>query len=357
MLSDAVRSATEADNPALIRLERLCPQGTRLRMYSEREDYFFRARMYGDTRMLVAEDRARGRLFGVLAAAMKDLYIGGVVRPAAFFFDLRVHPDYRVSVRGRHILVAWKAMERWAEERGAHLIYGLMKHDNAAMTALVDRRLGYRFAGGMTVQSRPVFRRVRVHEAPDEIPPDDPRLVERTWAEYGDRDFFPEAFRDRLLSPEMRASGLFSFFQLRRGPSWASIGLFRASRVIRTRVTAIPWAYKLLQPVFSAFEPLLPLPRIPREGGSIGYCHVFNHLAEGLEGIRLWRALIAHANNLALDEGATLLTSAFDPDDRFHALFRRGAMNRIEYRLGMKALRPGVPAELARFYPDVRDMN
>ena len=196
------------------------------------------------------------------------------MRPAAFFFDLRVHPDDRVSVRGRHILAAWKAMERWAEER--------------------------------------------------------------TWAEYGDRDFFPEAFRAGLLSPEMQATGLFSLLHLRSGPSWASIGLFRASRVIRTRVTAIPWAYKLLQPVFSAFEPLLPLPRIPREGGSIGCCHVFNH---------------------ALDEGATLLTSAFDPDDRFHALFRKRAMNRIEYRLGVKALRPGVPAELARFYPDVRDMN
>ena len=107
--------------------------------------------------MLVVEDRARGRLFGALAAAMKDLYIGGLVRPAAFFFDLRVHPDDRVSVRGRHILVAWKAMERWAEER--------------------------------------------------------------TWAEYGDRDFFPEAFRAGLLSPEMQATGLFSLLHLRSGPS------------------------------------------------------------------------------------------------------------------------------------------
>ena len=52
--------------------------------------------------------------------------------------------------------------------------------------------------------------------------------------------------------------------------------------------------------------------------------------------------------NHALDEGATLLTSAFDPDDRFHALFRKRAMNRIEYRLGVKALRPGVPAEAQR---------
>ena len=145
MASDAVRSATEADNPALIDPQRLCPQGTHLRIYSEREDYFFRARMYGDTRTLVTEDG--GRLFGVLAAAIKGLYIGGIVRPAAFFYDLRVHPDYRRSVRGRHILAAWKSMERWAEERGAHLVYGLMKKDNVPITGLVDDRLGYLFAG------------------------------------------------------------------------------------------------------------------------------------------------------------------------------------------------------------------
>ncbi len=355
MASDFVRPATEEDNSALIDLERLCPQGTHLRMYSERGDYFFRARMYGDTRTLVTEDR--GRLFGVLAAAMKVLHIGGIVRPAALFYDFRVHPDYRRSVRGRHILVAWKSMERWAEQRGAHLIYGLMKKDNAPMTGLVDDRMGYQFAGGMTVQSKPVFRKAMAGEAPVEISPDDPQLVKRTLSEYGSRNFYPAAFRDSLLSAEMRATGLFSFHQLSSGTSWASIGIFRASRVMRTRVTAIPLVYRILQPVFAALEPLLPLPRIPREGGSIGYCHVFNHCTGGPEGIRLWHRLIAHANNIALAEGATLLTSAFDPDDRFHALFRKGAMNRIDYLLGMKPLRPGVPAELRGFYPDVRDMS
>ena len=32
-------------------------------------------------------------------------------------------------------------------------------------------------------------------------------------------------------------------------------------------------------------------------------------------------------------------------------------MNRIEYRLGMKPLRAGVPTVLRGFYPDVRDMS
>jgi len=355
-----VRPASETDNAALIELERLCPQGTRLRMYSERDDYFFRARLYGDAHTLVVEDRGEGRIFGVLGASMKDISVRGERRPAAFFYDLRLHPDYRKSVRGRFMLTAWKAMERWAGERGAHLIYGLVKKDNAPMTALVDSRMGYRFAGGMMIQSRPVFRRSRLREAAREIAPDDARLVARTQAAYGRRDFFPVVFRDRLLTPAMEASGLFSFLELQRGRSWASIGMFRASRVMRTRIVTIPGAYKLLQPLFSSLSPLVPLPRIPREGGSIGYCHVFNHLADGPEGTRLWRQLIAHANNAALEDGADLLTSAFDPfdaGDGFHAMFRRGAMNTIEYRLGIKALVPDLPAVDFSFYPDVRDMN
>src|SRR3972149_6926747 len=114
MPGDAIRAATEADNPALRELERSCPQGARLKLYSERDDYFLRSRLYGHDHTLVAEDRGQGRLIGVLAAALKEVYLAGAVRPAAFFYDLRVHPEYRRSLLGRHMLGVWKAMENWA---------------------------------------------------------------------------------------------------------------------------------------------------------------------------------------------------------------------------------------------------
>jgi hypothetical protein len=228
------------------------------------------------------------------------------------------------------------------------------------MTGLVDSRMGYSFAGGMMIRSRPVYRHARVSHAPRELAPDDPRLVARTQAAYGGRDFFPSTFRGRLLTPAMEDSGLFSLLELERGSSWASIGVFRASRVMRTRVVTLPAGFRLLAPVFSTFSRLVPLPHIPREGGTIGYCHVFNHLAHGPEGPALWQELIRHANNIALGEGSDLLTSAFDPFDRgdaFHAMFSKGAINTIEYRLGMKPLVPGIPRTGVSFYPDVRDMN
>jgi GNAT superfamily N-acetyltransferase len=355
--SDAIRAATEADNAALRELESSCPQGTRLRILSERDDYFFRSRLYGNNHTLVAEDRVQGRIFGVMAATLKEVYLGGAVRPAAYFYDLRVHPDYRRSVLGRHMLGVWNAMERWAQESGAHLIYGLVKHDNDPMIGMRDKRSGYRFVGGMEVVSRPVYRRQRVREAPEEVRPDDEELVRAVWEHYGRLDFFPASFRSRLLTPAMSGSGQFAYFRLRRGGSWAALGLFRSARVQRTRVARIPAGYKLLRPLFSALAPLLPLPSIPQEGGSIGYYCLFNPLAEGPQGGTLRRELLAHVNNLALADGATLLTGAFDPADAFLLEFRRGALNRIEYLLGVRALVSGLPEEVRGYYPDVRDMN
>jgi hypothetical protein len=354
------RPATEADNLSLRELERSCPQGTHLKLYSERDDYFLRSRLYGNDHTLVAEDREHGRLIGVMAAARKELYLGGAVRPAVFFYDLRLHPEFRRSLLGRHMLGVWNSMERWAQESGAHLIYGLVKHDNEAMISMRDKRSGYRWLGGMVVVSRAVFRRKPVREAPEEVSPQDAELSRAVWECYGRRDFYPAAFRHELLTPAMACSGLFSFHRLRRGSSWAAMGLFRAARVMRTRVVRIPAGYKLLQPVFSALSPLLPLPRIPREGESISYYCLFDMLAEGPQGLALWRELVAYANNLALEEGATLLTAAFDPGqrgDRFLAEFRRGALNRIEYLLGVRALAPGLPDRINGFFPDVRDMN
>jgi hypothetical protein len=194
-------------------------------------------------------------------------------------------------------------------------------------------------------------------EPPEEVPPTDEELARAVWESYGHRDFYPAAFRHELLTPAMAASGLFSYFRLRRAGSWAALGLFRSARIQRTRAVLIPAGYKLLRPLFSALQPLVPLPRIPREGGSIGYYCVFNPIAQGPRGLALWRELVAHANNLALAEGATLLTGAFDPHDGFLPEFRRGALNRIEYLLGVRALAPGVPQTMNGYFPDVRDMN
>jgi GNAT superfamily N-acetyltransferase len=356
VLPDALRVATPADNDALRELERACPQGTKLRIASERDDYFVRSRLYGNDYTLVGVDRTKNCIFGVIAASAKDVLIGGVPRKIVVFNDARVHPDYRRTVLARHMLGAWLRLERWAKEVGAAAICGLVKADNEAMLGFQGKRSEYQFVGQMIVLNRPVFRRARAGSTPEQVPAGDPELAEALWREYGGRDFIPIALRERCPTAEMDATGLFSTWKLRRGGSWASIGVYRVSRTMRTRVIAIPWYYRLMGPVFSAVSPVVPLPRIPVPGGTIGYTFVYNHLASGPEGLTLWRELLGHANNTALDDGADLLTGAFDPSDRFLPAFARGSLNRIDYRFGMWWL-AGNPPPICAYFVDPRDMT
>jgi GNAT superfamily N-acetyltransferase len=357
MLPDALRVATPADNDALRELELACPQGTRLKICSERDDYFVRSRLYGNDHTLVAVDRAKDRLFGVIAASTKEVRIAGVPRKVVVFNDLRVHPDYRRSVLARHMLGAWLAMERWAKEQAADAICGLVKSDNDAMSALQGKKSEYRWVGRMVVLNRPVFRRARPGAAPEIVPAGDDGLADALWKEYGGRDFVPEALRARCPTPAMEATGLFETWRLARGDSWASLGVYRVSKTMRTRVVTIPWYYRVAGPAFSAISPVVPLPRIPRPGGTIAYTFAYNHLAEGPLGLVLWKELLARANDLALADGADLLTAAFDPADRFLAPFARGSLNRIDYRLGMRWLAGGEPPTVGGCFVDPRDMS
>jgi hypothetical protein len=211
----------------------------------------------------------------------------------------------------------------------------------------------------MEVLSRPVYRRHRVGEVPQEVDltTKNREMGEAVAAEYGHLPLFPSDLRNAYLSEPMRETGLFSCFRLARGESWASVGLYRVSREIWTRVVTLPWYYRAARPITVAIRPILPLPVIPREGDQVRYYHLFNHLASGPDGMKLWAEIVRYLNNVALDEGATLITGMFDPTDRFCAAFRRGALNRIAYKIGYRALGADADYSFTPFAPDARDMD
>ena len=350
-----IRPAEERDNPVLIDLERSSPQGTRLVIHSEREDYFIRSRIYGNHTTLVAVDRDVP--FGVMAGTLKRLHVAGKLMTGACFYDLRLHPDYRRTVLGRHMLGVWNRMERWAIDAGANFIYGFVKGDNSTMLGFHGRK-EYATLGKMLVVSRPVFKRRRVDIPVTEYFPEDGDGISRALtAEYREKNLFPADFDCRYLTPEMRETGLFSCLRAEKGESYASVGLYRIAEIVRMRVLKIPPVYKALGAFLSPVERLIPVPRVPREGGAISYYHLFAHVASGPDGMELWRKLVNHANNLALDGGVMLLTGAFDSADPFLPRFRKGSLNTIEYHLGVRRLGPGIPGDLEPFFVDVRDMD
>jgi GNAT superfamily N-acetyltransferase len=191
MRDTGLRRAEPADNKALMELERACPQGSRLTVHSERTDYFYRAKLFGNDHTLVAVDR--GRIFGVLSATLKEVFLNGEPVTAAYFYDLRIHPEYRRTVIARNMLKAWLDTEKWAKEAGAAIMYGTVKDDNQQMLGLQRKKSSYRFAGEMRIVSRPVYRRRKVDVAPEPVDLDihGNDLAVKVYQEYGSRNLYP----------------------------------------------------------------------------------------------------------------------------------------------------------------------
>lgn len=89
----AIDAYTPEDDAAALALERASPQGRGLRLAFVRDHFHLRAARFDEHRILVA--RAGGELAGTAAVAWKHVVLGGAPKRAAFYFDLRVHPNYR----------------------------------------------------------------------------------------------------------------------------------------------------------------------------------------------------------------------------------------------------------------------
>ena len=357
MGDSGIRPVVPADNEVLLEIERACPQGSRLVMHSERNDYLYRAKLFGNHHAMVAVDH--GRVFGVLAATLKKVLIDGKEVDAAYFYDLRVHPDFRRTVSGRNMLKVWLETEKWAEDSGARIMYGMIKGDNETMLGMQRKKKAYRFSGEMHIVSRPVFKKKHVEAPPElvDLSRDGGYLAAEVFKEYGSRNLFPADLIGAYLTGEMETTGLFRCYRIASGDSWASAGLYKISRETWMRVLKLPWYYRVMRPLFETLRPVLPLPVIPAEGDQVRYYHVFNHLARGPAGDALWKKLMAHINNLAFADGATIITGCFSPGDRFHSMFKHGAMNTIPYRIGYKTFSGDREYSFSPFAPDVRDMD
>jgi hypothetical protein len=349
-----LREATFDDSEKLKVLEEECPQGTTLKILSERDDFFFRSRLYGNHYTLVAVDEKR--IIGVLAAVKKSVSVNGKEALGVFLYDLRIHPDYRRTFGGRIMLRAWKMVEQWSKQQCADFNYGYVKSDNLIMRGFFNRK-GYSVAGHMTIKGRAVFRKKPTKYRIEKIDCSDKVLFQDFSREYGTKNLMPSMLQQSYLSPEMMQTGLYDCYRISNNGSSASAGLLRISEAIRTKIIKIPFYYSLARIISRPLSSYIPLPVIPKSGGVLKYYHSFNHTARGPEGMRLWRDLMSHFNNITLEKGNTLLTSSFDREDRFLKEFSRGSISTIRYVIGYKRLDTEMPDSLSPFYPDPRDMD
>ncbi|MGE5851373.1 MAG: N-acetyltransferase family protein [Candidatus Methylomirabilota bacterium] len=131
-----VREATPKDNAALLALDRECVIAAATPVAFDRSpDFFARSRGYSSWKAFVAE--ADSRLIGIGAMALKPALVGGVWVQAAYFYDLRVAPDFRRQGVAKAVGDAIRAYTRWLNPAVG---YSLVMEGNVASLSFVQGR-------------------------------------------------------------------------------------------------------------------------------------------------------------------------------------------------------------------------
>lgn len=339
-----IRPARPADNDALCRMERLAPQGSKIRLAEERHDFFCRAQQFPGAIILVAANEAEGSLAGVMGGAPLRVRIAGKERRAAFIFDFRSNPEYQ---RGLHraIFSLWQEVERGLRDAGAEFVFGLVKEDNP--TNSIYYRVGAQEKGERVFWTLPVYRKKRVPPGVEIHDSTDAAEDYRSAADwYRNYDLWP-----LLSSSELHPSIYNRCLRAEVSYQGASLKIWDNTRDFQRIVVSAPWTYNWMRPIAKAVAGIVPVPRIPRIGSRLRTWQLYDlRLPAGEPSCR---SLLAAANNLALAEGIDFLVVSASSGEKELAAAGRGSLATMRYRILAKAYAP-LPNFSDRIYFDIR---
>lgn len=296
-----IREATREDNDALLKLEGQSPQGTGISIIIDRDDYFYRSRLHDNSKVLIAEEN--DKLVGIMAYAIKDIFVEGQRERAAYFYDLRGEATYRRSMK-RGLFRLWRTAVEGMEAGGASFIYGHVKTDNKD-SMNISSKVGATSIAAFDILSLPSLR----GQAPD-LDPHLDTLAEETQKIsdlVGTRNLkpcdFPEAYMRGAALGYLRG-----IFRIEQGVSMAQLSAWDLSSIYRGRVLRMPVSLRLLAGVLNPISTVLPVPRIPRVGEQIKYLQLFDPIVQGKDGLKLLKALIQQLRRMAYNDGLDIVT-------------------------------------------------
>ncbi|MBC7170494.1 GNAT family N-acetyltransferase [Candidatus Bipolaricaulota bacterium] len=340
-----IREATRADEDVLRRLEDASPQGHGSRVSTERTTFFYRSDLFPRARVLLALER--GRAVGVMAYALKEVFVGGEPVPVAYFYDLRSDPAYRRSMK-RGLWELWKAVRDEAMASGARFVYGHVKGDNVEAIRVFTKG-GGQVVGGFDVLLLPTRPgRVRLSPLPEWRD-----AVARVGEAVGRRDLrTPDVAEVYARGKEL--GYLRGVFRLERGTSFAQASVWDSSHVHRQRVLAVPRLFRVLAEGVNPLSQLLPLPRLPIPGQTLALWHVFDVMVGGRAGPHLLAEILTDLRHRGRAEGADLLAlfhSTADPLVRLPRILLKETLTYHTVALPLAGPLPTPP-----LYLDIRDL-
>lgn len=306
-----IRYYRPEDDPALMRLERLCPRGLPEPFVHYRRRFIDRAALFSDHQLLVAEhERA---VVGVAALGIKRTHIGDDPVSLAYIFDVRTDP----AVRRQGIAQAlMDAVDDYLIERGVDGIYAHIVTSNIPSLKLFAK-CGYERLRQIMMLFYQPYPAV---ELPDYLPRHVDDFVadcDLVQAVHSQRDLFVPDVAERVKD--------FGFerWSLDLGNSrFAGMSLFDQSYVFQQ---------------WPAEEPFPSEDEMRRNAKK--NLRLFDEV--GLHNPVLIQSLFDTLRDLAVADNVNKLTLLVDRMDRIPTFFFSEAFKQLDYWMTFKSLRLG----------------
>jgi GNAT superfamily N-acetyltransferase len=342
-----IRFAVADDGPALLALQRRCPEGEELVLDMVNEpDFFGRVRSFEDSRVWVA--CVGDRIMGSAAAAIRTMRVGGVLRKVAYTLQIFVDPDARRLGVASGLI---RERERYLREIGVAMVYGLV-FDGNDPSARMLLKTGYAPGRRVVLAALPVFRRMRrwsraeVRAGGDADLPAASALLDATWKDHELWEpLSPEALRHLTTAPGYMAPLLLED----RGRLRACAAVLDRNQVTQVTVRSLSRRLRIMKTALDLVRRVVPAPIVPGPGEPVRQWMVSRVGATDPGSLR---ELLRDINNRAFERGIHQIFVAFEAGDPMLAAFRGLPRVLLGGMLYVKPFQDGVALGAGRIFVD-----
>jgi N-acetylglutamate synthase-like GNAT family acetyltransferase len=353
----SVRPFEESDNPRLLEIEGLCPQGNeKCAMGVRKTDILARYRMYDNWKVVVAEED--GKIAGWTGWTIKRDSVRE--KRCAYLAEVMVHPEYRRKGAATKLV---EEAERDAREAGCDHIYCFIyapnDEPNIASRALFEG-LGYTNVAEVKTCSMSIYKKADLSEniSLERIQKSKIDAAASLINDYysGCRHFVPytaeslESFVKKIPDYDLD-----NFWVAKdRGRVVACAGLWDCSALAEFCYAIEPASWKIMGMVLGFLGRFMELPRVPKEGEYLHIQYLTNYAFDRQHPVAM-QSLLGHLNNVLLENGKGGLVVVLDPEDTIFELIKKLQPQIDTTFIFAKSLKGTLP-KFSPFYVDIRDM-
>lgn len=320
-----VRTATPADNDALLALTASCPMEGDVGLCMEREpDFFTLNRLEGDQFEVGVVDGPDGRPVGCIAVAQRRVHLHGQPADTMYVGDLKVHPDHR----GTGVADALTAYARdLCRAKGGDEVPTL------ATVLAGNRSMQRRLAGARGLPHLHRFATIRSYSISllwrRRVPASELKVARAGGSDLEEMaDLWRQVAPARQFAPVHDAASLGawiaaapaldlpSYLLARTGDGRVAgfLGLWDQGSFKQLRVTSYSRRLSGFRLGFNAVAPAMGATRLPPPGGLIRHLTAV-HVCVPSDQPGVLRSLLVHAYNELRGRGYSFFTVGLDVND------------------------------------------